>query len=195
MIDNNDSFVYNLAAYFEELGHDIIVENIKNIDADHLSIDNLNGIVISPGPGTPEDAIVSKSVVKSFAGKIPILGVCLGHQVIGHCFGATVKKAQKPMHGKVCMLFHKGTGLFYGLPSTFHVTRYHSLIIDQSTLSNDFVVDAVTNDQEIMAISHVKFPLYGVQFHPEALLTEFDYDLLSNFNDICKAWELRYGRY
>lgn len=189
MVDNNDSFVYNLAAYFEELGHDIVVENINNINYHDIDIKSLKGIIISPGPGTPEQALISKSIVKSFAGKIPILGVCLGHQVIGHCFGATVKKGRKPMHGKVCILHNEGKGLFKRLPSTFNITRYHSLVIDQSTLSKEFIVDAVTEDQEIMAISHVKYPLYGVQFHPEALLTDHGHDLLRNFNEICEIWE------
>lgn len=192
MIDNNDSFVYNLAAYFEKLGHDITVENINNMDADNLNFSNYNGIIISPGPGTPEQAVVSKAVVKSCAGKIPILGVCLGHQVIGHCFGATVKKGRRPMHGKVCTLFNEGKRLFNRLPSNFKVTRYHSLVIDQSTLPKEFIVDALTEDGEVMAISHIKYPLYGVQFHPEALLTEYGYDLLKNFNELCKRWEQSY---
>lgn len=191
MIDNNDSFVYNLAAYFEALGHEIIVENIENIDVNNLNIDNFNGIIISPGPGTPEQAIVSTAVLKSYIGKIPILGVCLGHQVIGYYFGATVKKGKRPMHGKVSILYNDGKGLFNRLPATFNVTRYHSLVIDKSTLPEEFIVDAVTEDQEIMAISHVKYPLYGVQFHPEALLSEYGYALLSNFNEICEMWERR----
>ncbi|MDF2541723.1 MAG: anthranilate synthase subunit [Herbinix sp.] len=189
MIDNNDSFVYNLAAYFKELGQEIQVENIKDIRLNSFHINNLKGIIISPGPGTPEQAVISSDIVNNYAGKIPILGVCLGHQVIGHCFGATVKKGRRPMHGKISTLHHTEERLFHGLPSSFQVTRYHSLVIDQSTLSNEWIIDAVTDDEEIMAISHIKYPLYGVQFHPEALLTEYGHELLSNFIKLSEVWE------
>lgn len=191
MIDNNDSFVYNLAAYFLKLGQDIIVENIDSAEITKINDKKYSGIIISPGPGTPQQAILSQKIIERYAGKIPILGVCLGHQVIGHCFGADVCKGKRPMHGKISVIQNRGERLFLNLPNSFKVTRYHSLIIDTKTLIPEFIIDAETEDGNIMAISHKKHPIYGLQFHPEALLTEYGYEIIENFIDICRDWENR----
>ncbi|WP_312650068.1 anthranilate synthase component II [Aminipila sp.] len=191
MIDNNDSFVYNLAAYFEKLGQEIIVENVDSADIAKINDKKYSGLIISPGPGTPKQAIFSQKLIEVYTGKIPILGVCLGHQVIGHCFGADVCKGNRPMHGKISIIQNRGQRLFLNLPNSFNVTRYHSLIIDSKTLTPEFIIDAETEDGVIMAISHRKYPIYGLQFHPEALLTEYGYEIIENFIDICKAWEDR----
>ena len=171
MIDNYDSFVYNLRAYFEEAGHEILVVENDGITIGQIRQMKPEGIIISPGPKTPKDAGISAEVIRKFAGEIPILGVCLGHQTIGYVAGATVKKGTRPMHGKLSPLTHSGEGLFRGLPQDFLVTRYHSLVIDEATLPQEYQVDARTEDQAVMAISHRTYPIYGVQFHPEAVLT------------------------
>ena len=186
MIDNYDSFVYNLKAYFEELGREITV-----IRSDHINIEEIDamqpeGIILSPGPKRPWDAEVCVQTVKQFQGKIPILGVCLGHQVLGHCCGATVEKGKRPMHGKVTGIHNNGTGLFAGLPETFKVTRYHSLVVRGDSVPEEYQVDAVSEDGAVMGISHKNMPLYGVQFHPEAVLTEYGHELLGNFCHIAE---------
>ena len=192
MIDNNDSFVYNLASYFEKLGQDVQVENIDSININKINVNEFNGIIISPGPGIPEQATVSKKVIQLFGGCLPILGVCLGHQVIVHSFGGRVVKGARPMHGKVVGISNNGMRLFSGLPNVFKVTRYHSLVADKRRLPSDFIVDAMSDDNEIMAISHQKYPIYGVQFHPEALLTEYGYELLNNYLLICEEWRAKH---
>ena len=154
MIDNYDSFVYNLRAYFEEAGHEILVVENDGITTGQIRQMKPEGIIISPGPKTPKDAGISAEVIRKFAGEIPILGVCLGHQTIGYVAGATVKKGTRPMHGKLSLLTHSGEGLFRGLPQDFLVTRYHSLVIDEATLPQEYQVDARTEDQAVMAISH-----------------------------------------
>lgn len=190
MIDNNDSFVYNLVSYFEKLGQEVLVENIKSISIEKLDISGLGGIIISPGPGTPEQAAVSKKAIQLYGGRLPILGVCLGHQVIAHSFGGSVIKGKRPMHGKISKLSNNGLRLFKNLPDRFFVTRYHSLVVDMSKLPADFMIDATSADGEVMAISHQKQPVYGVQFHPEALLTEYGYEILNNFISICEKWRM-----
>ena len=181
MIDNYDSFVYNLRAYFEEAGHEILVVENDGITIGQIRQMKPEGIIISPGPKTPKDAGISAEVIRKFAGEIPILGVCLGHQTIGYVAGATVKKGTRPMHGKLSLLTHSGEGLFRGLPQDFLVTRYHSLVIDEATLPQEYQVDARTEDQAVMAISHRTYPIYGVQFHPESILSEQGHQLLANF--------------
>ena len=136
-----------------------------------------------------KDAGISAEVIRKFAGEIPILGVCLGHQTIGYVTGATVKKGTRPMHGKLSPLTHSGEGLFRGLPQDFLVTRYHSLVIDEATLPQEYQVDARTEDQAVMAISHRTYPIYGVQFHPEAVLTQYGHELLEDFHCICQQWQ------
>ena len=187
MIDNYDSFVYNLKAYFEELGREIIVKRSDQITVDEIEKMQPQGIILSPGPKRPWDAEVCVQTVKRLQGKIPILGVCLGHQVLGHCCGATVKKGERPMHGKVTEITNMGTGVFEGLPKKFKVTRYHSLIVKEDSIPTDYNVDAVSEDGAVMGLSHKILPLYGVQFHPEAVLTEYGHELLENFCHIAEC--------
>ena len=181
MIDNYDSFVYNLKAYFQELGRDILVRRSDEITLADIQAMQPQGIILSPGPKRPWDAQLCVDTVKRFGGKIPLLGVCLGHQVLGHCAGATVEKGVRPMHGKVTRVHHNGTGLFAGLPLEFDVTRYHSLVVRQETLPEDYQVDCVAEDGAVMGLSHRTLPLFGVQFHPEAVLTQYGHELLENF--------------
>ena len=181
MIDNYDSFVYNLKAYFQELGRDILVRRSDEITLADIQAMQPQGIILSPGPKRPWDAQLCVDTVKHFGGKIPLLGVCLGHQVLGHCAGATVEKGVRPMHGKVTRVHHNGTGLFAGLPREFDVTRYHSLVVRQETLPEDYQVDCVAEDGVVMGLSHRTLPLFGVQFHPEAVLTQYGHELLENF--------------
>lgn len=190
-IDNYDSFVYNLSAYFEELGQEILVVRNDKVNLEELAGIKPEGIIISPGPKNPKSAGLSNEIVQKFINEIPILGVCLGHQVIGYSFGADIVKGKRPMHGKVTKIRHSGKGIFRGLPREYGVTRYHSLVIDKGTLSPDFQVDAWTEDGDIMAISHRKAPVYGVQFHPEAVLTDYGHELLGNFVNISKDWGYR----
>ena len=187
MIDNYDSFVYNLKAYFEELGREIIVKRSDQITVDEIEKMQPQGIILSPGPKRPWDAEVCVQTVERLQGKIPILGVCLGHQVLGHCCGATVKKGERPMHGKVTEITNMGTGVFEGLPKKFKVTRYHSLIVKEDSIPTDYNVDAVSEDGAVMGLSHKILPLYGVQFHPEAVLTEYGHELLENFCHIAEC--------
>ena len=187
MIDNYDSFVYNLKAYLQELGRDILVRRSDELTLDDIQAMQPQGIILSPGPKRPWDAQLCVDTVKRFGGKIPLLGVCLGHQVLGHCAGAVVEKGARPMHGKVTRVRHNGTGLFAGLPREFNVTRYHSLVVRQDTLPEDYQVDCVAEDGAVMGLSHRTLPLFGVQFHPEAVLTEYGHELLENF---CRMAEM-----
>lgn len=192
MIDNYDSFVYNLARYLEELGEKVTLVRNDKITADHIESmvydGSLEGIILSPGPKSPADCGNCKEILKRMAGKVPILGVCLGHQIIGHVFGATVKKGNRPMHGKVTAITTDGTGLFQNLPDTYQVTRYHSLVISDEKFPEELQVNARSEDGVIMGIRHRKMPVYGVQFHPEAVLTEYGHELLRNYTKICREW-------
>ena len=188
MIDNYDSFVYNLRAYFEEIGKEIIVKRSDRITMEEIEEMQPEGIILSPGPKRPWDAAVCVETVRRFQGRIPILGVCLGHQVLGFCSGATVEKGKHPMHGKVTGIVHNGKGLFKGLPERFKVTRYHSLIVKEKTVPEDYRIDSVAVDGAVMGISHKTMPLYGVQFHPEAVLTEYGHELLENFCKIAEKY-------
>lgn len=181
MIDNYDSFVYNLKAYLQELGRDILVRRSDELTLDDIQAMQPQGIILSPGPKRPWDAQLCVDTVRRFGGKVPLLGVCLGHQVLGHCAGAVVEKGARPMHGKVTRVRHNGTGLFAGLPREFNVTRYHSLVVRQDTLPEDYQVDCVAEDGAVMGLSHRTLPLFGVQFHPEAVLTQYGHELLENF--------------
>ena len=187
MIDNYDSFVYNLKAYLQELGRDILVRRSDELTLDDIQAMQPQGIILSPGPKRPWDAQLCVDTVRRFGGKVPLLGVCLGHQVLGHCAGAVVEKGVRPMHGKVTRVRHNGTGLFAGLPREFNVTRYHSLVVRQDTLPEDYQVDCVAEDGAVMGLSHRTLPLFGVQFHPEAVLTEYGHELLENF---CRMAEM-----
>ena len=181
MIDNFDSFVYNLKAYFEEMGRCVTVKRCDRISLHDVEDLEPEGIILSPGPGRPWEAKMCVDVVNMYKGKIPILGVCLGHQILGYCAGAIVEKGKMPMHGKVTEIRNNRTGLFEGLPEKFKVTRYHSLVVREDSIPEEYRVDAVAEDGAVMGISHREIPLYGVQFHPEAVLTEYGHELLENF--------------
>ncbi|QUM75062.1 aminodeoxychorismate/anthranilate synthase component II [Moritella sp. 24] len=186
IIDNYDSFTFNLFQYFSELGQEVIVKRNDDISLEQISALSPDYLVISPGPCTPNDAGISLSVIEQFSGKIPILGVCLGHQSIAQVFGANVVKAKKVMHGKTSQIQHVGKGVFSGLNNPLTVTRYHSLIVEAPTLNDEFEITAWTEDcngefEEIMAFKHKSLALEGVQFHPESILTEQGKDLLNNF--------------
>jgi anthranilate synthase component 2 len=181
MIDNYDSFTYNLVQYFGELGEDVRTYRNDEITIEAIEQLKPTRICISPGPCTPHEAGVSVSVLKHFAGKVPILGVCLGHQSIGAAFGGKVVRAKQVMHGKTSPIEHTGTGVFKDLPSPYTIIRYHSLAIERETLPDCLEVTAWTEDGEIMGVRHKNFPIEGVQFHPESILSEHGHALLKNF--------------
>lgn len=181
MIDNYDSFTFNLVHYFEVLQQSVSVFRNDALTLSDIEQLNPSYIVISPGPGRPDDAGITLACIKKFAGKIPILGVCLGHQAIGQAFGAKIVGAKKIMHGKTSAIFHEKKGVFKAITNPFLATRYHSLVVDQETLSTDFEITAWTEDREIMGIRHRTLSVEGVQFHPEAILTQHGMLLLDNF--------------
>ena len=191
MIDNYDSFTYNLVQYLGEMGEELVVKRNDHITLQGIARLAPASIVISPGPGRPSDAGISNDLIRTFAGKIPILGVCLGHQCIGAVFGGDVVRAKRPMHGKTSRIYHVKGALYAGLPNPFEATRYHSLIVKRETLPKVLVVTAWTQDQEIMGLQHRRFPVYGVQFHPESILTLVGKDLLKNFLTLAKAFRRR----
>lgn len=188
MLDNYDSFVYNLSAYLKELGQEILVRRADHVTLRQIEELHPEGIVLSPGPGRPSEAVRSIEILRRFSGEIPILGVCLGHQVICETFGGRVEKGNCPMHGKVTGIVHDGTGLFAGLPREFRVTRYHSLTASEKSLPDTLFVNAKSYDGAVMAVSHRDLPVFGVQFHPEAVLTEYGHELLGNFVKIVEEW-------
>ena len=186
MVDNYDSFTYNLVQYLGELGADVTVVRNDQVTVADIAALNPTKIVISPGPCTPKEAGVSVATIKEFAGKIPILGVCLGHQSIGYAFGGNIIHAKAIMHGKTSLVYHKNQGVFKGLSNPFIATRYHSLVIEQATLPDCLEITAWTQDEdgkidEIMGVRHKTLEIEGVQFHPESILTEHGHDMLHNF--------------
>ena len=181
MLDNYDSFTYNLVQYFGELGEDVRVYRNDQITVDEIEAMKPDHICISPGPCSPAEAGISVAVIKHFAGRIPILGVCLGHQAIGAALGGKIVRAKEIMHGKTSLVTHRGTDVFRGLPSPFTVIRYHSLAIERESLPDCLDVTAETADGEIMGVCHKTLPIYGVQFHPESILSEHGHDMLRNF--------------
>jgi anthranilate synthase component 2 len=181
MIDNYDSFTYNLVQYFGELGEDVRTVRNDEITLEEIVAMQPERICISPGPCTPHEAGVSVPVLQELAGKLPILGVCLGHQAIGAAFGGKVVRAKQVMHGKTDLLHHTGVGVFKGLPDPYTITRYHSLAIERASLPDCLEVTAWTSDGEIMGVRHKAFDIEGVQFHPESILTEHGHELLQNF--------------
>lgn len=181
MIDNYDSFTYNLVQYFSELGQEVVVERNDKISLKEIKNLKPKFLVLSPGPCTPNEAGISLDIVNSFKGKIPILGVCLGHQTIGQAFGGKITHAKTIMHGKTSEIHHTNKGVFTGLSNPFTATRYHSLVIDRESLPDCFEITAWTDDEEIMGIRHKELFIEGVQFHPESILSEYGHDLLRNF--------------
>ena len=181
LIDNYDSFVHNLARYVRELGEETVVVRNDAIEPGDIASLGPTHIIISPGPKTPREAGVSNDVIRAFASRLPILGVCLGHQCIGHAFGALVTRAPRAMHGVASQIAHDGRGIFSGIPSPFRGARYHSLVVPMGTLPRELAPAAWTSEGELMALRHRSLPLWGVQFHPESTLTEHGYALLQNF--------------
>jgi len=181
MIDNYDSFTYNLVQYFAELGEEVEVYRNDQIDIDGILKRGPSRLVVSPGPCSPREAGISVEAIKQLSGKLPILGVCLGHQSIGYAYGGEIVRAASLMHGKTSAIHHNGRELFEGLPNPFDATRYHSLVIERSTFPDCLEVTAWTEDGEIMGLRHRQLPLWGVQFHPESILTIAGKDLLRNF--------------
>jgi len=181
MIDNYDSFTYNLVQYFAELGAEVVVHRNDEITLAQIEALQPQHIVVSPGPCTPNEAGISVPAIKQFAGRVPILGVCLGHQSIGQAFGGRIIHAKQLMHGKTSPVFHKDAGVFKGLPNPFTATRYHSLVIERETCPDCLEITAWTEDGEIMGVRHKTMPIEGVQFHPESILTEYGHELLDNF--------------
>jgi len=181
LIDNYDSFTYNLVQYLGELGADVHVHRNDAIGIEQIAAWEPSAIVISPGPCTPNEAGISVPLIQRFAGRIPILGVCLGHQAIGQAFGGKIVRAERVMHGKVSPVTHDGRGVFAELPSPFTATRYHSLAIERTTMPACLAITATADDGEVMGVRHREWPVEGVQFHPEAILTEHGHALLRNF--------------
>jgi len=186
VIDNYDSFTYNLVQYLGELGEEVVVKRNDEISLDEIAAMRPDHIVISPGPCTPNEAGISLSVIDRFKGDIPILGVCLGHQSIGQAFGGDVVRAERLMHGKTSPIRHDGGGLFAGLPNPFTATRYHSLIVKRETLPAELEITAETDEGEIMGLRHKQYPIEGVQFHPESIITEHGLTMLRNFIESTK---------
>ena len=186
VIDNYDSFTYNLVQYLGTLGAEIEVYRNDAIAVDDLARHALEGVVISPGPGEPKDAGITEDVIRRFSGKLPVLGVCLGHQALGEVFGGKVVRAPRLMHGKTSPILHKGRGLFAGLDNPFEATRYHSLIVERETLPDTLEIVAWTPEGEIMGLKHKQHEAWGVQFHPESVLTVSGLKLIENFLTLCR---------
>jgi len=189
MVDNYDSFVYNLVRYFEEIGEQVEVIRNDKINMNAIDVNKYLGIIISPGPKNPKEAGLSLDIIDKFKEKIPILGICLGHQCIGHYFGSEIIKGEKPMHGKISEVIHNNNGLFNNVKSPVKVTRYHSLIVNKETMPKELEITAESLDNVIMGLKHKKLPIYGVQFHPEAELTEEGHKILENFIVECKRFK------
>lgn len=181
VIDNYDSFVYNLVQYLGELGAEPLVFRHDDLSLDEVAALEVDAVLISPGPGRPEDAGLSNDVIRHFAGRRPVLGVCLGHQCLGQIYGGDVVRAPQIMHGKTSLVHHEGTGVFAGLPNPFEATRYHSLIVDRASVPGELEVTAWTDDGIVMGLRHRIHDVEGVQFHPESILTVAGHDLLRNF--------------
>lgn len=181
MIDNYDSFTYNLVQYLGELGQRVLVYRNDLLSLADIKQLDPQKIVISPGPGRPEYAGISCAVIKEFCGKIPILGVCLGHQAIGYCFGGKIVQAARLMHGKTSKIYHNQKDIFKNISNPFLATRYHSLLVEKRSLPDCLEITAWTNDSEIMGLKHKAYPIWGVQFHPESILTKSGKDILDNF--------------
>jgi anthranilate synthase component 2 len=194
LIDNYDSFAFNLVHYLGKLGAQVSVHRNDRITVDDVLTADPDAVVLSPGPCTPNEAGICLSLVTEAAPKLPILGVCLGHQVIGQAFGGAVIRAPAPVHGKLSQIRHGGTGVFHGINSPFQATRYHSLVVSRASIPDDLAVTAETDDGLVMGLSHKRFPIHGVQFHPESIASEHGFILLKNFLDLAAQWNVKRGR-
>ena len=188
VIDNYDSFTYNLVQYLGELGQDVTVRRNDEVRLSEVSAMNPAAVVLSPGPGTPADAGVSKDLLLELGPTMPMLGVCLGHQCLGEAYGGEIRRASQVMHGKVSRVMHNSQSVFRGIANPFAATRYHSLVVQRDGLPNTLEVTAWTDDGTVMGLRHREYPLAGVQFHPEAILTEHGHQLLTNFLEDARAW-------
>ncbi|OGW92399.1 MAG: anthranilate/aminodeoxychorismate synthase component II [Omnitrophica bacterium RIFCSPHIGHO2_02_FULL_63_14] len=186
MIDNYDSFTYNLVQYLGEMGQELKVVRNDQIDVKGIEKLKPSRIVISPGPGSPKDAGVSNEVIRRLGPRIPILGVCLGHQCIGEVFGGKVVGAKRLMHGKTSLIFHDRKGIFQGIDNPFTATRYHSLLVERRSFPKELIITAETSQKEIMGLRHKRHPIYGVQFHPESILSQSGKEILRNFLDLTR---------
>ncbi len=184
MIDNYDSFTYNLVQYIGQLGKEVVVRRNDEIEVSEIGKLNPDAIFLSPGPCTPKEAGITVDVIRNYHKTVPILGVCLGHQAIGYAFGADVVKAERIMHGKTSEIFNDGKTIYYGLPNPFRAGRYHSLIVSKDSLPSELEVSAHTEEGEVMGIRHKKYPLEGIQFHPESILTPLGKRIIKNFLDV-----------
>ena len=194
LIDNYDSFTFNLVHYLGGLGADVAVHRNDKVAADDVIAREPDAIVLSPGPCTPNEAGICLELIDKAAAKIPILGVCLGHQAIGQAFGGDVVRAPLPVHGKLSEMTHTGEGLFRGINGPFRATRYHSLVVDRATLPADLAVTAETSDRLVMGLAHKTLPVHGVQFHPESIASEHGHLMLKNFLELAAAWNATNGR-
>jgi para-aminobenzoate synthetase component 2 len=185
MIDNYDSFVYNLVRYFQELNQEVLVVRNDSIPMSTIQAMKPQGIIISPGPKAPLEAGITLDIIKQMKGKLPILGICLGHQAIGHAFGANIVQGEEPVHGKISDVVHDSLGVFKNLKNPMQVTRYHSLVVERETLPNCLEISCETKDGVIMGLRHKDYNIEGVQFHPEAEMTECGHALLQNFVEFC----------
>ena len=194
LIDNYDSFTFNLVHYFGELGEEVRVHRNDKIATAAVLAAEPDAIVLSPGPCTPKEAGICLDLIKAAGGNIPILGVCLGHQAIGEAFGGKVVRAPKPVHGKLSDIRHDGSGIFRGINAPFKATRYHSLVVERESLPSELAATADTDDGLIMGLAHKRFPVHGVQFHPESIASEHGHLLLRNFLEIAAQWNAANGR-
>ncbi|SFU78630.1 para-aminobenzoate synthetase component 2 [Methylobacterium sp. 174MFSha1.1] len=196
VIDNYDSFVFNVVRYFEELGAAVQVARNDALDVAGIRAVSPDAVVISPGPCSPAEAGVSLPAIRALSGEVPLLGICLGHQCIGAAFGGRVARARRPLHGHATAIDHDGQGVFHGLPAPLTVGRYHSLIVEPAPgMAEHLRVDAVSPEGEVMALSHLRHPTWGVQFHPESVLTEHGHALFGNFLDLARRWRDAEGRH
>jgi len=194
LIDNYDSFTFNLVHYLGGLGADVVVHRNDKVSADAVLASDPEAIVLSPGPCTPNEAGICLDLIGKAAGKVPLLGVCLGHQAIGQVFGGHVVRAPVPVHGKLSDIRHNGTGVFRGINGSFKATRYHSLVVDRASMPKALQVNAETDDRLVMGVMHESLPIHGVQFHPESIASEHGHLMLKNFLDLSAAWNAQRGR-
>ena len=188
MIDNYDSFTYNLVHYLAELGEEVVVYRNDKIELEDIGKMDPDMMVISPGPCTPKEAGISVGAIKEFAGRMPILGVCLGHQSVAYAYGGDIVRADRLLHGKISEIYHDGKGIYKNIPDPFEATRYHSLLVKKETLPNCFEITAWTDENEIMGLRHKEYMIEAVQFHPESILTKHGKDLLKNFITLAKKY-------